>query len=181
MVGYSSGQRGQTVNLLAYAYEGSNPSPTTTLFHRSRTPFHLVKSGLKSLSAFGQMSFSGVCCLLVTFPNRCSERVQKEYSATGRPSVLSSLGRTVPTFPTPTPGSCLRRDSVGVPFCEKRVLEFSIKLEKRYEISETCRTTAGRARIPEETAGSAISNSPFGALTIPPWPRPPWPSNSRRF
>ena len=30
VVGYSSGQRGQTVNLLAYAYEGSNPSPTTT-------------------------------------------------------------------------------------------------------------------------------------------------------
>ncbi len=30
LVGYSSGQRGQTVNLLAYAYEGSNPSPTTT-------------------------------------------------------------------------------------------------------------------------------------------------------
>ena len=29
LVGYSSGQRGQTVNLLAYAYEGSNPSPTT--------------------------------------------------------------------------------------------------------------------------------------------------------
>jgi hypothetical protein len=25
--GYSSGQRGQTVNLLAYAYGGSNPSP----------------------------------------------------------------------------------------------------------------------------------------------------------
>ena len=32
LVGYSSGQRGQTVNLLAYAYEGSNPSPTTTPF-----------------------------------------------------------------------------------------------------------------------------------------------------
>src|ERR1035437_781725 len=28
-VGYSSGQRGQTVNLLAYAFDGSNPSPTT--------------------------------------------------------------------------------------------------------------------------------------------------------
>ena len=28
--GYSSGQRGQTVNLLAYAYGGSNPSPPTT-------------------------------------------------------------------------------------------------------------------------------------------------------
>ena len=30
VVGYSSGQRGQTVNLLAYAYTGSNPVPTTT-------------------------------------------------------------------------------------------------------------------------------------------------------
>ena len=28
-VGYPSGQRGQTVNLLAYAFDGSNPSPTT--------------------------------------------------------------------------------------------------------------------------------------------------------
>ena len=27
--GYSSGQRGQTVNLLAYAYVGSNPTPST--------------------------------------------------------------------------------------------------------------------------------------------------------
>jgi hypothetical protein len=31
LVGYPSGQRGQTVNLLAYAFDGSNPSPTTTL------------------------------------------------------------------------------------------------------------------------------------------------------
>ena len=30
-VGYPSGQRGQTVNLLAYAFDGSNPSPTTSL------------------------------------------------------------------------------------------------------------------------------------------------------
>ena len=29
--GYSSGQRGQTVNLLAYAYVGSNPTPSTSL------------------------------------------------------------------------------------------------------------------------------------------------------
>ncbi len=28
--GYSSGQRGQTVNLMAYAFDGSNPSPSTT-------------------------------------------------------------------------------------------------------------------------------------------------------
>src|SRR5437667_12577123 len=31
VVGYPSGQRGQTVNLLAYAFAGSNPAPTTTL------------------------------------------------------------------------------------------------------------------------------------------------------
>ena len=30
VVGYPSGQRGQTVNLLAYAFAGSNPAPTTT-------------------------------------------------------------------------------------------------------------------------------------------------------
>src|ERR1041384_1713733 len=30
LVGYPSGQRGQTVNLLAYAFAGSNPAPTTT-------------------------------------------------------------------------------------------------------------------------------------------------------
>ncbi len=30
--GFPSGQRGQTVNLLAYAFEGSNPSPSTTRF-----------------------------------------------------------------------------------------------------------------------------------------------------
>jgi hypothetical protein len=29
MVGYPSGQRGQTVNLLADAFAGSNPAPTT--------------------------------------------------------------------------------------------------------------------------------------------------------
>ena len=29
IVGYSSGQRGQTVNLLAHAFGGSNPPPTT--------------------------------------------------------------------------------------------------------------------------------------------------------
>ena len=34
LVGYPSGQRGQTVNLLAYAFDGSNPSPTT-IFSRA--------------------------------------------------------------------------------------------------------------------------------------------------
>ncbi len=30
LVGYSSGQRGETVNLLVYTFTGSNPVPTTT-------------------------------------------------------------------------------------------------------------------------------------------------------
>ena len=34
---YSSGQRGQTVNLLALAYEGSNPSRRTNI--KMSTPF----------------------------------------------------------------------------------------------------------------------------------------------
>ena|ERR1043166_4938969 len=46
VVGYSSGQRGQTVNLLAYAYEGSNPSPTTIADHASRVISVVGKPGL---------------------------------------------------------------------------------------------------------------------------------------
>ena len=42
LVGYPSGQRGQTVNLLAYAFTGSNPVPTTIFFDlASRTGRHL--------------------------------------------------------------------------------------------------------------------------------------------
>jgi hypothetical protein len=36
-VGYPSGQRGQTVNLLAYAFTGSNPVPTT-IFRPTENP-----------------------------------------------------------------------------------------------------------------------------------------------
>ena len=35
-VGYPSGQRGQTVNLLAYAFGGSNPPPSTKTIRKSR-------------------------------------------------------------------------------------------------------------------------------------------------
>ena len=42
LVGYSSGQRGQTVNLLAYAYEGSNPSPTTTFFREGKVVYDQI-------------------------------------------------------------------------------------------------------------------------------------------
>jgi hypothetical protein len=40
MVGYPSGQRGQTVNLLAYAFDGSNPSPTTISFSVAKIHFN---------------------------------------------------------------------------------------------------------------------------------------------
>ena len=36
LVGYSSGQRGQTVNLLTNVFDGSNPSPTTTSARRKK-------------------------------------------------------------------------------------------------------------------------------------------------
>ncbi len=39
LVGYPSGQRGQTVNLLAHAFDGSNPSPTTSLFYKGKVVF----------------------------------------------------------------------------------------------------------------------------------------------
>src|SRR6185503_9937426 len=47
LVGYPSGQRGQTVNLLAYAFTGSNPVPTTT-FLASSSVFKYQISNLKS-------------------------------------------------------------------------------------------------------------------------------------
>src|SRR5206468_6861796 len=47
VVGYPSGQRGQTVNLLAYAFAGSNPAPTTTRIsrqNRAKSPVFSVVS-----------------------------------------------------------------------------------------------------------------------------------------
>ena len=51
MVGYPSGQRGQTVNLLAYAYAGSNPAPTTTSKTRPKD-FHVDFGGLCGFTGF---------------------------------------------------------------------------------------------------------------------------------
>ena len=48
VVGYPSGQRGQTVNLLAYAFSGSNPEPTTT-FPRHPLPVRLASKSLPLL------------------------------------------------------------------------------------------------------------------------------------
>ena len=44
LVGYPSGQRGQTVNLLAYAFSGSNQEPTTIFFHGENAGFPLLRS-----------------------------------------------------------------------------------------------------------------------------------------
>jgi hypothetical protein len=61
-VGYPSGQRGQTVNLLAYAFAGSNPAPTTILFE-----FRMKMSKFKSVA-----SFSGLNELLHVFAQQIS-------------------------------------------------------------------------------------------------------------
>jgi hypothetical protein len=49
LVGYPSGQRGQTVNLLAYAFDGSNPSPTTTFFRKGKSVLNAIKSSVLSI------------------------------------------------------------------------------------------------------------------------------------
>src|SRR5688500_6143554 len=57
VVGYPSGQRGQTVNLLAYAFTGSNPVPTTIFllprfvfpaFTSKSALFQMVRSNFKA-------------------------------------------------------------------------------------------------------------------------------------
>jgi hypothetical protein len=52
VVGYPSGQRGQTVNLLTYVFDGSNPSPTTTLKTKDKTHFYTMFSMCFSMSLF---------------------------------------------------------------------------------------------------------------------------------
>jgi hypothetical protein len=44
--GYPSGQRGQTVNLLAYAFVGSNPTPSTS-WEEGSVPLALASSGVR--------------------------------------------------------------------------------------------------------------------------------------
>ncbi len=56
MVGYPSGQRGQTVNLLAYAFSGSNPEPTTTSFYKENRGFVQLNQGFGEISGFASLS-----------------------------------------------------------------------------------------------------------------------------
>ena len=66
LVGYPSGQRGQTVNLLAYAFDGSNPSPTTSLRSELRLAGHL------SLFAWSYNWQAGEIFYSVPFFNLCA-------------------------------------------------------------------------------------------------------------
>jgi hypothetical protein len=52
MEGYPSGQRGQAVNLLAYAYGGSNPPPSSEAFGRLVSPSFRGNSSVGRASAF---------------------------------------------------------------------------------------------------------------------------------
>jgi hypothetical protein len=59
VVGYPSGQRGQTVNLLAYAFDGSNPSPTTTLIFKIQVRAFISFKRLKSIGGkYPEMRYS---------------------------------------------------------------------------------------------------------------------------
>ena len=48
-VGFLSGQRDQTVNLTAQAFEGSNPSPTMRREHRARSSKVVHDAGVAQL------------------------------------------------------------------------------------------------------------------------------------
>src|SRR5438552_13329814 len=58
LVGYPSGQRGQTVNLLAHAFDGSNPSPTTIPFFVHCEPKHCLTAAVTLLALTATASVS---------------------------------------------------------------------------------------------------------------------------
>ncbi len=63
MAGYRSGQTGQTVNLLANAFEGSNPSPATILFSLSA----LRDAGVREYTIPAKPLSLGTCSILAGF------------------------------------------------------------------------------------------------------------------
>ena len=68
LVGYPSGQRGQTVNLLAYAFDGSNPSPTTTLFSLAKHHFSPSLIGVSAVSPVLRMRAFVLMMAIAVFP-----------------------------------------------------------------------------------------------------------------
>ena len=73
--GYSSGQRGQTVNLLAYAYGGSSPSPPITL---------------QSTVAFGERALS--------LHRRRASRLRRSARGCAAPSLYGARAASVESF-----------------------------------------------------------------------------------
>ena len=61
LVGYPSGQRGQTVNLLAHAFSGSNPEPTTIFFQWGNEIFSPLFSAVSSSSWFSMAALFQLC------------------------------------------------------------------------------------------------------------------------
>jgi hypothetical protein len=78
MVGYPSGQRGQTVNLLAYAFSGSNPEPTTTLFYKGNSGFSKVNQGFYQISGFDFLSFSAFAFSCLPIPSDADKAIKKQ-------------------------------------------------------------------------------------------------------
>ena len=99
MVGYPSGQRGQTVNLLAYAFDGSNPSPTTTFFHKEKCHFTQYLQWSCQPALFSTPAL--LCCyfLLDSRPITPKKIIQKSYNdfcwEIARIGQLSGAVRTV--------------------------------------------------------------------------------------
>src|SRR5438445_13744991 len=69
MVGYPSGQRGQTVNLLAHAFAGSNPAPTTTPIAKHNCPCGTVARVGTSKACFTREVCMPISSLDVKRPN----------------------------------------------------------------------------------------------------------------
>ena len=87
MVGYSSGQRGQTVNLLAYAFQGSNPCPTT-IFRKALQSIWLLGLLLSAASGYDGSAKAGlsagarlrvVPCRCLSYPVGCSKGVNDTF------------------------------------------------------------------------------------------------------
>ena len=76
-VGYRSGQPGQTVNLLAYAFDGSNPSPTTRLRQSASAGQAPLNTGALLITSFLCLALFCSCCLFPACPERCEKSNHK--------------------------------------------------------------------------------------------------------
>jgi hypothetical protein len=76
-VGYPSGQRGQTVNLLAYAFDGSNPSPTTIFFAVKNVRTNFICNCLCRIITFDPLRFYALECFWQLSQNDARKVIKK--------------------------------------------------------------------------------------------------------